>query len=154
MPSCLVFRTTLSANMCGGRWWKNSPVVWARWLLWVVCLSLTCLVTPASSALPTAPNRLFASEVTASSVKLSWDAGRGHADPGQTYVVQYRVIGSGSGGGSHGEWREKGNIQLTVHTVTQLKAFTQYEFRVLAVNSIGRGKPSDPIQLTTGELGG
>lgn len=34
-----------------------------------------------------------------------------------------------------------------------LTPFTTYEFRVLAVNKIGHGPPSDPVYITTGETG-
>ena len=112
-------------------------------------LLLIFLPSPGASALPSPPTRLFASEVTASSVKLSWDSG-GSSDrePIQSYIILYKPHRNGAG-----KYREKGNIVQNVHTVTHLRAFTQYEFRVVAVSNVGRGAPSAPIQLTTGELG-
>ena len=45
------------------------------------------------------------------------------------------------------------DIKLTSHTVLALNAYTVYEFRVIAVNNIGPGSPSNPVDITTGELG-
>ena len=124
----------------------------------LLLVSLILLPSPGASALPGAPTRLFASEVTASSVKLSWDSGPASSrrEPVLSYVILYKPLrkkGGGGGGGGGGKYRERGNVVQSVHTVAHLKAFTQYEFRVVAVSSVGRGAPSAPIQLTTGELG-
>jgi len=37
--------------------------------------------------------------------------------------------------------------------VTGLDAHAVYEFRVIALNSIGRGLASSPVDVATGELG-
>lgn len=110
-------------------------------------LLIVFLPSPCSpSALPSAPTRLFASEVTASSVKLSWDST--NREPVRFYIIQYKPKNDDAA-----DYTEKRNIVQTVYTVTHLKAFTEYEFRVVAVNNIGRGSSSDPISFTTGELG-
>ena len=48
---------------------------------------------------------------------------------------------------------EMTDISLTECTVLGLSAHTDYEFQVIAVNSIGRGLPSRSVDITTGELG-
>lgn len=45
------------------------------------------------------------------------------------------------------------DITNTEYTVMGLSAYTNYEFRVIAVNNIGSGEPSNPVYVTTGELG-
>jgi len=49
--------------------------------------------------------------------------------------------------------REITDIAGTEFTVTGLRAHTQYEFRVIATNALGRGTPSSPLQVTTEEHG-
>ena len=44
------------------------------------------------------------------------------------------------------------NINRPPYRVTGLKPHHNYEFRVVAVNTVGRGPPSNPLFLTTGEL--
>ena len=39
------------------------------------------------------------------------------------------------------------------YVVPNLAPYTDYEFRVIAVNNIGRGQPSKAIQVTTGPTG-
>ena len=50
-------------------------------------------------------------------------------------------------------YEEIGDIYLTEHSITGLEAYTVYEFRVVAVNNIGRGWSSNAIDVTTGEKG-
>ena len=45
------------------------------------------------------------------------------------------------------------DVATTDYTVLGLAAHTTYEFRVVAVNAIGRSLPSMPVDVTTGELG-
>jgi len=51
------------------------------------------------------------------------------------------------------EWREIDDVTVTEYTVRGLTAFTVYELRVSAVNSIGRSQPSTSVDVTTAELG-
>ena len=39
------------------------------------------------------------------------------------------------------------------YSVTNLSPYTEYEMYVIAVNNIGRGPPSAPAVITTGETG-
>ena len=97
-------------------------------------------------ALPKPPTSLVLSEVTATSVKLAWNSG--NVEPVESYVIQYKpkyLPGS--------EYTEIDEIRQTQYSVVGLNAYTVYEFRVIAVNNIGRGTPSNPVDITTGEMG-
>lgn len=39
------------------------------------------------------------------------------------------------------------------YSVRNLSPYTEYEMFVIAVNNIGRGPPSAPVTVTTGETG-
>lgn len=96
----------------------------------------------ASADLPQPPRNLKISEVTSSSVMLSWQAG-GFDEPVKYYVVQYKPRDSVQG------YSEVSGITTTSHTVTNLKPYVLYEFQVLSVNDRGRGLPSDVAEMTT-----
>ena len=66
-----------------------------------------------------------------------------------SYVVEYRA----KYGGLEGVWRELRDVTATHYELGGLKPFTVYQLRVSALNSIGRGLPSDIIETTTSELG-
>nr|5J7K_A Chain A, FN3con-a-lys [synthetic construct]5J7K_B Chain B, FN3con-a-lys [synthetic construct]5J7K_C Chain C, FN3con-a-lys [synthetic construct]5J7K_D Chain D, FN3con-a-lys [synthetic construct]5J7K_E Chain E, FN3con-a-lys [synthetic construct]5J7K_F Chain F, FN3con-a-lys [synthetic construct]5J7K_G Chain G, FN3con-a-lys [synthetic construct]5J7K_H Chain H, FN3con-a-lys [synthetic construct] len=93
--------------------------------------------------MPSPPGNLRVTDVTSTSVTLSW---RGY--PWATgYRVEYREAG--------GEWKEvtvPGDLSHR-YTVTGLKPGTEYEFRVRAVNRVGRTfdtpGPSS-VSVTTG----
>ena len=96
--------------------------------------------------MPKPPTSLVISEVTATSVKLTWNAG--NLDPIESYIIQYkRKYTPGA------TYDEIADVTNTEYTVMGLDAYTVYEFRVVAVNNIGRGIPSNPVDVTTGELG-
>jgi len=64
------------------------------------------------------------------------------------YVVQFKqkyAVGAA--------YEEIHDVSGTEYTVVGLNAHTVYEFRVTAVNPIGRSMPSSPVDVTTGELG-
>ena len=48
---------------------------------------------------------------------------------------------------------EETPVADTEYMATDLEAFTLYEFQVVAINNIGRGVPSNAVDVTTGELG-
>lgn len=102
------------------------------------------LFTP---ALPKPPTSLVISDVTATSIKLTWNAG--NTDPIDSYSVQYKRKYAPGGA----LFEEIPEVTNTEYTITGLDAYTVYEFRVMAVNNIGRGIPSNPVDVTTGELG-
>ena len=100
----------------------------------------------ADPALPKPPTSLVISDVTATSVKLTWNPG--NIDPIESYIIQYkRKYTPGAA------YEEIADVPNTDYTVMGLDAYTVYEFRVVAVNNIGRGIPSSPVDVTTGELG-
>ena len=80
----------------------------------------------------------------AHSVRLSWQPSYQH--PVESYVIFYKP--KYEGGRNYDEIE---GIAKTEHVVEGLTPFTTYEFRVLAVNNIGRGNPSNPYDVTTGE---
>uniref|UniRef100_T1JIN9 protein-tyrosine-phosphatase n=1 Tax=Strigamia maritima TaxID=126957 RepID=T1JIN9_STRMM len=98
----------------------------------------------ANEALPRPPTNLRLSEVTATSVRLTWSYDIG-AESINYYVVQYKPKLSNQ------EFSEISGITTMHYTVSDLSAYTEYEFYVIAVNSIGRGTPSTPAVVTTGE---
>ena len=100
----------------------------------------------ARAALPKPPTGLVVTDVTANSARLTWNSG--NADPVQSYVVQYRRKYS-----TDGLYDEIFDVSPTEYTVLGLGAHTVYEFRVVAVNAIGRSLASTPVDVTTGELG-
>jgi len=52
-----------------------------------------------------------------------------------------------------GDVQEVTDIAGSEYTVTGLRAHTLYEFRVIAANALGRGAPSNPLQITTAAHG-
>lgn len=79
-------------------------------------------------------------------MKLTWNSG--NVDPIESYIIQYkRKYAPGA------TYDEIADILNNEYTVLGLSAYTVYEFRVVAVNNIGRGIPSNPVDVTTGELG-
>jgi len=127
------------------------------------------------SALPRAPSDVLVTGVTATSIALSWNseqpsASDPHHDPVLSYVVQYRPHGdfhrdadvTGAGGFHRdadvtgaGGFREIRDVIVgpSEYDVSGLAAFTEYQLRVVAVNSVGRSPPSRSVQATTAQLG-
>ncbi|XP_045147751.1 receptor-type tyrosine-protein phosphatase F [Echinops telfairi] len=94
-------------------------------------------------ALPKPPADLVVTETTATSVTLTWDSG--NAEPVSYYGIQYRASGT------EGPFQEVDGVATTRYSIGGLSPFSEYAFRVLAVNSIGRGPPSEAVQARTGE---
>ncbi|ELU00932.1 hypothetical protein CAPTEDRAFT_125013, partial [Capitella teleta] len=94
---------------------------------------------------PETPVNVTISEVTATSVKLTWSSH--NVDPNESYSIIYRQR---FGLGSDSIYRA--NVQRPEFTANGLSASTQYEFRVSAVNKYGRGEPSESVHVTTAEL--
>ncbi|XP_028966965.1 tyrosine-protein phosphatase Lar [Galendromus occidentalis] len=95
-------------------------------------------------ALPKAPTTVMFSDVTTTSLKLSWSYEQG-AENIRYYVVQYKPRGSNS------VFSEISGVTGTSLFVRELAPYTEYEFYVIAMNDLGRGPPSDPVIVTTGE---
>ncbi|XP_014651917.1 PREDICTED: receptor-type tyrosine-protein phosphatase F isoform X3 [Ceratotherium simum simum] len=94
-------------------------------------------------ALPKPPIDLVVTETTATSVTLTWDSG--NLEPVSYYGIQYRAAGL------EGPFQEVDGVATTRYSIGGLSPFSEYAFRVLAVNSIGRGPPSEAVRARTGE---
>ncbi|XP_057713542.1 receptor-type tyrosine-protein phosphatase F-like isoform X7 [Corythoichthys intestinalis] len=94
-------------------------------------------------ALPKPPTALMVTERTATSVTLTWDSG--NPEPVSYYMIQYRAKTS-----DHG-FQEVEGVATTRYSIGGLSPYSEYEFRVMAVNNIGRGAPSEPVTTRTGE---
>ncbi|XP_029971397.1 receptor-type tyrosine-protein phosphatase F isoform X12 [Salarias fasciatus] len=94
-------------------------------------------------ALPKPPTSLIVTETTATSVTLTWDSG--NPEPVSYYMIQYKAKSSDNG------YQEVEGVATTRYSIGGLSPYSEYEFRVMAVNNIGRGPPSDPVETRTGE---
>ncbi|KAL0966555.1 hypothetical protein UPYG_G00296690 [Umbra pygmaea] len=94
-------------------------------------------------ALPKPPNSLTVTETTATSVTLTWDSG--NPEPVFYYTIQYRPKTFDPG------FHEVDGVATTRYSIGGLSPYSEYEFRVIAVNNIGRGPPSEPVETRTGE---
>ncbi|XP_056671273.1 receptor-type tyrosine-protein phosphatase F isoform X8 [Monodelphis domestica] len=94
-------------------------------------------------ALPRPPTEPVVTETTATSVTLTWDSG--NAEPVSYYGIQYRPTAG------DGAFQEVDGVATTRYSIGGLSPFSEYEFRVLAVNNIGRGPPSELVTARTGE---
>ena len=85
------------------------------------------------------------SEITATTVRLSWS----YTEPEdlQYYVIQYKPKYANQA------YSEISGIISMYYTVRNLSPYTEYEMFVIGVNNIGRGPPSTPAIVTTGETG-
>ncbi|XP_012226663.1 tyrosine-protein phosphatase Lar isoform X5 [Linepithema humile] len=94
-------------------------------------------------SLPGPPENVQVSDITATSVKLSWS----YKEPGdlQYYVIQHKPKHVNQA------YAEISGITTMYYHVRSLSPYTEYELYVIAVNSIGRGPPSAPVIVTTGE---
>ncbi|XP_056451779.1 receptor-type tyrosine-protein phosphatase F isoform X3 [Gadus chalcogrammus] len=94
-------------------------------------------------ALPKPPTSVTVTETTATSVTLTWDSG--NPEPVSYYMIQYRAKVSENG------FQEVDGVATTRYSIGGLSPYSEYEFRVMALNNIGRGPPSDPVETRTGE---
>ncbi|XP_045079207.1 receptor-type tyrosine-protein phosphatase F isoform X1 [Coregonus clupeaformis] len=94
-------------------------------------------------ALPKPPTSLIVTETTATNVTLSWDSG--NPEPVSFYIIQYWPKTNYTG------FQEVDGVATTSYSIGGLSPYSEYEFRVMAVNNIGRGPPSDPVETRMGE---
>ncbi|XP_068449272.1 protein tyrosine phosphatase receptor type Fa isoform X4 [Clinocottus analis] len=94
-------------------------------------------------ALPKPPTTLMVTETTATSVTLTWDSG--NPEPVSYYVIQYHAKLSDNG------FQEIDGVATTRYSIGGLSPFSEYEFRVIAVNNVGRGPPSGAVDTRTSE---
>ena len=97
--------------------------------------------------LPRPPEGLRATEITATSVKLSWSYS-GSGSEVQYYVIEYRPKRA------TWDWKEISGAITQFYDIRGLTPYTEYEFVVLGVNNVGRGEKSEPIVVTTGDSDG
>ena len=99
-------------------------------------------------SLPSAPTNLRVSDITPTSVKLTWNYPRVRSgSDGQYFVIQYRPKLASW------DYKEISGAITTFYDIRALSPYTEYEFVVLAVNDVGRGPKSEPVIATTGETG-
>ncbi|XP_029395406.1 receptor-type tyrosine-protein phosphatase delta isoform X29 [Mus pahari] len=94
-------------------------------------------------ALPKPPGTPVVTESTATSITLTWDSG--NPEPVSYYIIQHKP--------KHSEepYKEIDGIATTRYSVAGLSPYSDYEFRVVAVNNIGRGPASEPVLTQTSE---
>ncbi|KAM7409593.1 hypothetical protein PAMA_001195 [Pampus argenteus] len=94
-------------------------------------------------SLPKPPGTPMVTETTATSVTITWDSG--NPDPVTYYIIQYRAKSPDS------KYETVDDITTTRYSIGGLYPNTEYEIRVSAVNTIGQGPPSEPVETRTGE---
>ncbi|XP_044039623.1 receptor-type tyrosine-protein phosphatase delta-like isoform X43 [Siniperca chuatsi] len=94
-------------------------------------------------ALPKAPGIPVVTERTATSITLTWDSG--NPEPVSYYIIQHKSKYS------EDSYKEIDGVATTRYSVGGLSPYSDYEFRVVAVNNIGRGPPSEGIEAKTAE---
>uniref|UniRef100_A0A672ICQ7 Contactin 3a, tandem duplicate 2 n=1 Tax=Salarias fasciatus TaxID=181472 RepID=A0A672ICQ7_SALFA len=107
-----------------------------------------CVSVPAMEpGSPSPPDSVTVEEVTDSTAQLAWSPGRDNGSPITNYLVQTRTpftVG----------WQRVNTVPEIIDgntltaTVVDLNAWVEYEFRVLAKNSVGVGEPS-PVSVKT-----
>ncbi|XP_064161414.1 contactin-3 isoform X1 [Anguilla rostrata] len=99
---------------------------------------------------PSAPDSVAVEEITDSTAQLSWSPGRDNGSPITGYIIQARTpftVG----------WQAVDTVPEAIDgntltaTVVDLNAWVEYEFRVVARNSVGMGEPSPPSIKTRTE---
>ncbi|XP_031681202.1 neurofascin isoform X12 [Oncorhynchus kisutch] len=99
-----------------------------------------------SSVLPTdrpdSPMDLELSDAKERNIRLTWIHGDDHNSPVTLFVVQFEEDRWESG-----KWQNLSSYPGDVSTVIlELSPFVNYQFRVIAVNSVGQSRPSLPSQ--------
>ena len=95
----------------------------------------------ACTVIPSVPGGLTASNVTSSSVTLSWSA----STAGPTCTIQYRIFQNGT---------EVTSVTGTSVTISSLAANTTFRFSVASIDQAGTSAQSGQISVTTLPLGG
>ncbi|XP_066576470.1 receptor-type tyrosine-protein phosphatase delta isoform X8 [Amia ocellicauda] len=94
-------------------------------------------------ALPKPPGTPVVTERTATSITLTWDSG--NPEPVSYYIIQHKSKFT------EDTYKEIDGVATTRYSVGGLSPYSDYEFKVVAVNNIGRGPPSDGIEAKTAE---
>ncbi|ELW67542.1 Neural cell adhesion molecule L1-like protein [Tupaia chinensis] len=89
---------------------------------------------------PDPPENLHLSERQNRSVRLTWEAGDDHNSNISEYIVEFEGNRE-----EPGRWEELSRVQGKDTTVVlALAPYVRYQFRVIAVNEVGRSQPSHP----------
>ncbi|XP_078532011.1 receptor-type tyrosine-protein phosphatase delta isoform X11 [Lissotriton helveticus] len=94
-------------------------------------------------ALPKPPGTPVVTETTATSITLTWDSG--NPEPVSYYIILHKPKNSEE------LYKEIDGVATTRYSVAGLSPYSEYEFKVVAVNNIGRGPPSEPVMTRTSE---
>lgn len=94
-------------------------------------------------ALPKPPGTPVVTETTATSITITWDSG--NPEPVLHYNIQYRAKTPDS------KFDVMELITTTRYSIGGLSPNTEYEIRVSAINTIGQGPASEPVEARTGE---
>ncbi|XP_028833279.1 receptor-type tyrosine-protein phosphatase S-like isoform X7 [Denticeps clupeoides] len=94
-------------------------------------------------ALPKSPGTPVVTERTATSITLTWDSG--NPEPVSYYLILHRPKSS------EDPFKEIDGVATTRYSVGGLSPYSDYQFKVVAVNNIGRGPPSQTIEARTAE---
>ncbi|EHA97965.1 Neural cell adhesion molecule L1-like protein [Heterocephalus glaber] len=110
------------------------------------CLAQTALDSIAEATqvtvldVPDPPRNLQLSERQNRSVRLSWEAGADHNSNISEYIVEFEGNRE-----EPGRWEELTRVQGKETTaLLQLAPYVRYQFRVTAVNEVGKSHPSQP----------
>ena len=101
----------------------------------------TAIVTP-TPKVPSSPQKVSASPVSADSVSVTWQApATTGSAPISHYIVQYRVHDPSQA--SSGEWKTAATVNSDTYsyTLSGLSANVQYDVQVLAENEVGVSAP-------------
>ncbi|KAM5234695.1 neural cell adhesion molecule L1-like protein isoform 2-T14 [Hipposideros larvatus] len=91
---------------------------------------------------PDPPKHLRLSEKQDRSVRLTWDAGDSHNSAISEYIVEFE-----GNRDEPGRWEQLRRVQGAQTTVVlPLAPYVTYQFRVVAVNEVGRSRPSSPSE--------
>ncbi|XP_072307994.1 contactin-3 [Eucyclogobius newberryi] len=121
-----------------------------------VCLIDTDVDSLSTSAIlvvkgpPGPPDKVSVEEITDSTAQLSWTAGRDNGSPITGYSIQARTPFT-VGWQAVDTVPEIINGNMLTATVVDLNAWVEYEFRVVARNTVGLGEPSPPSVKTRTE---
>lgn len=98
-------------------------------------------------SLPKPPSRVRVSDVTATSVRLTWSYEPETDTPEDItyYVIQYKPKFSNQ------DFSEISGVLNQEHMIGSLSPYTDYEFSIVAFNKVGRGRASEAVEATTGE---
>ncbi|XP_008294295.1 neurofascin homolog (chicken) a isoform X11 [Stegastes partitus] len=89
---------------------------------------------------PDAPMDLDLSDPAARSVRLTWIPGNDHRSPITEFLVQFE-----EDRWEPGRWQKLSSYPGDLNSVIlQLAPFVNYQFRVIAINSVGQSPPSGP----------